>query len=100
MKIQSFLNKICDALNVDLCKNNQKRTPAQVAKERLQIIVSHETTRLHGNNFIQKLQSELLDVISKYVNIDREQIRVQLEQNGGQSVLELNVTLPEEIKAI
>ena len=100
MKIHNFLNKICDALNVERCKNSQKRSPAQVAKERLQIIVSHETTRIHGSNFIQKLQTELLDVISKYVNIDREQIRVQLDQNGGQSVLELNVTLPEEIKAV
>jgi len=75
-----------------------KRTAAQVAKERLQIIVSHESTRLHGNQFIQKLQSELLDVISKYVDIDRELIQVQLAQSGGQSVLELNVTLPEAIK--
>ncbi len=84
----------------DVCGfSTQKRTPAQVAKERLQIIVSHETTRDHGNNFIQKLQSELLDVISKYIKIDRELIQVQLAQNGGQSVLELNVTLPEEIKA-
>lgn len=80
---------------IDFFKNPQKRTPAQVAKERLQIIVSHETAREHGNNFIQKLQSELLDVISKYIKIDKEHIRVQLDQNGGQSVLELNVTLPE-----
>lgn len=84
----------------DVCGlSNQKRTPAQVAKERLQIIVSHESTRDHGNNFIQKLQSELLDVISKYIKIDKDLIQVQLAQNGGQSVLELNVTLPEEIKA-
>jgi len=100
MKIHSFLNKICDVLNVDRSKFTQTRTPAQVAKERLQIIVSHETTRLHGSNFIQQLQAELMNVISKYVNIDPEQIRVQLEQNGGQSVLELNITLPEEIKAM
>lgn len=93
MNIIDFSKNICDFF-----KTTQKRTPAQVAKERLQIIVSHETTRDHGNNFIQKLQSELLDVISKYIKIDRELIQVQLAQNGGQSVLELNVTLPEEIK--
>ena len=85
---------------ISFFKTPQKRTAAEIAKERLQIIVSHETTRAHGTNFIQKLQSELLDVISKYINIDREHIRVQLDQNGGQSVLELNVTLPDEVKEL
>lgn len=74
-----------------------KRTAAQVAKERLQIIVSHESAQKSGN-FIKDLQRELLEVISKYVNIDPELIKVQLEQHGDQSVLELNVTLPEHVK--
>ncbi len=73
----------------------QKRTAAQVAKERLQIIVSHESNRSKNENFIKDLQLELLEVISKYINIDKEQIKVQLEQHGDQSVLELNVTLPD-----
>ena len=72
-----------------------RRSAALVAKERLQIIVSHESTRHRGKDFIKDLQNELLEVISKYVNIDREQIKVQLEQHGDQSVLELNVTLQD-----
>lgn len=74
-----------------------KRTAASVAKERLQIIVSHESAR-HSKDFIKDLQRELLEVISKYVDIDPEQIKVQLEQHGDQSVLELNVTLPELVQ--
>ncbi len=69
---------------------------ASIAKERLQIIVSHESA--DNKDFIRDLQQELLDVISKYVDIDREQIRVQLDQSGDHSVLELNVTLPEQTK--
>lgn len=72
-----------------------KQSAAQVAKERLQIIVSHESAR-HSQDFIKDLQAELLEVISKYVNIDRRHIKVQLEQHGDQSVLELNVTLPDK----
>jgi cell division topological specificity factor len=71
---------------------------AQAAKERLQIIVQHESARHRGggsDDFIKQLQKELLDVISKYVNIDPEKIKVQLERTGDYSVLELNVTLPE-----
>lgn len=72
-----------------------KRTAAQVAKERLQIIVSHESTRKNSPEMMQKLQQELIAVISKYVNIDQEKIKVQLERHGDQSVLELNVTLQD-----
>jgi cell division topological specificity factor len=83
---------------LDLFRFPAKRS-AQAAKERLQIIVQHESARHRGgagnNDFIKKLQKELLDVISKYVNIDPEKIKVQLERTGDYSVLELNVTLPE-----
>lgn len=68
---------------------------AAIAKERLQIIVSHESAATDDPDFIRKLQDEMLEVICKYINIDRNQIRVQLEQRGEHSVLELNVTLEE-----
>lgn len=72
-----------------------KQTAAQVAKERLQIIVSHEHASKTGPDIVKKLQKELMEVISKYINIDQDQIKVQLERHGDQSVLELNVTLPD-----
>ncbi len=73
----------------------QKRTAASIAKERLQIIVSHESTRKSGPDIIKQLQSELIEVISKYIKVDQDLIKVQLERNGDHSVLELNVTLPD-----
>lgn len=80
------------------CLSKKSKNSACVAKERLQIIVSHEGTKkngAHGTDIINQLQKELLEVISKYVKVDQELIKVQLERNGDQSVLELNVTLPE-----
>lgn len=74
---------------------SQKRSAAEVAKERLQIIVSHESTRKSGSDIIKQLQKELIEVISKYIHVDQDLIRVQLERNGDHSVLELNVTLPD-----
>jgi len=35
-------------------------------------------------------------VIRKYVQIDEQDVNVQLEQQGQTSVLELNVTLPDD----
>jgi cell division topological specificity factor len=75
--------------------NRSKRT-ASFAKERLQIIVSHERRTGTGNDadFLPKLQRELIEVIAKYVDIDQEQVKVELERTGNCSVLELNITLP------
>lgn len=73
---------------------------ASVARDRLQILISHEASKEAADpDFVSKLQGELLEVISKYVSIDREKIRVQLERLGDQSVLELNVTLSDAKQA-
>lgn len=71
---------------------------ATLAKERLQIIVSHEraTLREESVDFLPQLEQELLDVIAKYMTIERDQVKVQLAREGGLSVLELNVTLPSK----
>lgn len=75
----------------------RKRTStASVAKERLQIIISHERTQRSTPDYLPKLQEEILAVIAKYVPINREQVTVNLERMGDSAVLELNVTMPDE----
>jgi cell division topological specificity factor len=79
-----------------------KRGSASAAKERLQIIVSHRHQSKHDKDnggFVKQLQSELIAVIAKYVKVTEDQVRVSLENSGKSSVLELNVTLPEEAKS-
>ncbi len=72
-------------------------TPATVAKERLQIIISHERSQRNTPDYLPKLQEEILAVIAKYIPINREQVTVNLERIGDSAVLELNVTMPDEI---
>ncbi len=77
----------------------RRNTTASVAKERLQIIISHERNQRNTPDYLPKLQEEILAVIAKYVPINREQVTVNLERMGDNSVLELNVTVPDEILA-
>lgn len=76
----------------------KKKTTASVAKERLQIIVAER--RNAGSTeptYLPQLKQDILDVIRKYVDISPEQVSVALEQRDDDlSVLELNVTLPED----
>lgn len=80
-----------------LSRNNNT---AQLAKERLQIIVAHERLQRKTDKGIvnlQELQQKLISVIAEYLNIDKDQVTVELERDENRSVLELNVTLPEEV---
>jgi len=75
---------------------SSKKNTASIARERLQIIVAHERVKREQPDYLPQLQQEILDVIRKYVPIDQDQVQVQLDKSDNCSVLELNVTLPEE----
>ncbi|MFT3742477.1 MAG: cell division topological specificity factor MinE [Gammaproteobacteria bacterium] len=78
-------------------KINRPNT-AQIAKERLQIIVAHERMqRKSGVVDLQDLQQKLIDVIADYLNIEKTQVNVELQRDENRSVLEMNVTLPENV---
>jgi cell division topological specificity factor len=74
----------------------KRNSTASVAKERLQIIISHERSQRNAPDYLPKLQEEILAVIAKYIPITRDKVSVNLERMGDSAVLELNVTMPEE----
>lgn len=72
---------------------------AQMAKERLQIIVAHERgTRHRRPDYLPALKREILTVVRKYVQVDQDQIKVHLDRDGDYEVLELNIMLNEAEK--
>jgi cell division topological specificity factor len=66
---------------------------AAVARERLKIVLAHERGSRDAPDFLPALQQELLDVVSRYVEIRPEMIRVNLGKSGETSLLEINVEL-------
>ncbi len=75
----------------------EKKKTASVAKERLQIILAHERSSLGGRrpDYLPELQRELIAVISKYVSIKAEDIKVQLEKQDDLEVLQVKIELPD-----
>lgn len=69
---------------------------AKKAKERLQIIISHERLERDKPDFLAALQRDLIEVIGRYVPINKDAVRVDLERVDGCSILELNVVLPQQ----
>lgn len=75
----------------------EKKKTASVAKERLQIILAHERGSLGAKrpDYLPELQRELIAVISKYVSIKAEDIKVHLEKHDDLEVLQVKIELPD-----
>lgn len=75
----------------------EKKKTASVAKERLQIILAHERAGRNAAepDYLPALQRELVAVIGKYIRIDPNDIKVQLERQDNLDVLEVKIELPE-----
>lgn len=78
----------------------EKKKTANVAKERLQIILAHERTGRGGSrpDYLPDLQRELIAVISKYVAISPDDIKVNLERQDNFDVLEVKIELPDTVR--
>ena len=78
----------------------EKKKTASVAKERLQIILAHERTGrgAGGPDYLPALQRELVAVISKYVSIGPDDIKVHLERQDNLEVLEVKIELPDALR--
>ena len=74
----------------------EKKISAVVAKERLQIILAHERSGRGSPDYLPQLQQELIAVISKYVKINPEDIKVHLERQDAYEVLEVKIEMPQK----
>jgi len=79
----------------DYFKSNKKKT-ASLAKERLQIIVAHERKGRNTPDYLPQLKRDIMEVVSKYVKVSEQDITLEVDNDGGLNVLELNVTLADK----
>jgi len=75
----------------------EKKPTANVAKERLQLILAHERSGRTAAepDYLQDLQRDLIAVISKYIKIDIKDIKVNLDRHDNLEVLEVKIELPD-----
>ncbi|MCW5258097.1 cell division topological specificity factor MinE [Verminephrobacter aporrectodeae subsp. tuberculatae] len=78
----------------------EKKKTASVAKERLQFILAHERNGRNGPepDYLPALQRELVAVISKYVKINPDDLKVHVERQDNLEVLEVKIELPDAVR--
>lgn len=76
----------------------RRRSTAPVARERLQILLSHE--RVAGSSthvqLIETLREEIIAVIARHMPIDRDKVQVKMDRGDEVNTLEIDVELPSE----
>lgn len=75
-----------------------KRKSADMAKERLSILIARDRIQQKEPSFMPMLQKDLLEVIRKYVDIDQKDFSVTMDSENDCEVLEINVVLPGNAK--
>ena len=73
-----------------------RRKSAVIAKERLQILVAHERSERGRPSYLPMLQRDILEVIARYVHVDKKHVSVTVDREADCEILELSVVLPEQ----
>ncbi|WP_159017647.1 cell division topological specificity factor MinE [Cognatiluteimonas profundi] len=76
-----------------------KKNTANIAKDRLRIIIAQERSAFGGPDYLPLLRRELLEVIRKYVNVDVDAVKVDLVKEGDHDMLDISVSLPDRASA-
>ena len=70
----------------------RKPSSSQIAKDRLQLVLVHDRLGL-SEETISQMQEDIIAVLSKYVDIDREEMDISLTQGRGQNKLVANIPI-------
>lgn len=78
---------------LDVFRNKAKNTAA-IAKDRLRIIIAQERG-LGGRDYLPLLRKELLEVITKYINVDADAVKVNVVKEDERDILDISIALPD-----
>ena len=73
---------------------NSRSASAPVARERLQILLSHERGLRGQSDLLGLLREEILAVVSRHVVLDPDKVIVKMERGESVSTLEVDIELP------
>lgn len=93
----NFYNKVLSFFQGEKGEGDSKTT----ATNRLKLVLMQDRSNLDGAT-MQKMREQLIAVISKYIEIDKDALNLNLESEGDEIALMLNIPVirartPEEI---
>lgn len=97
----SFYNRVLSFFQAD---KSESESAKDKATNRLKLVLMQDRSNLDGAT-MQKMREQLISVISKYIEIDQEALNLNLEAEGDEIALMLNIPVirartPEEIEEL
>jgi cell division topological specificity factor len=71
---------------------NRPTKSAQTAKERMKLVLIHDRTNITPEA-LDRLKDELIGVISRYIEIDPEAVRIEMSHEGREQRLIADIPL-------
>lgn len=72
----------------------RRKPSANVARERLQILLAHERSGFGQSDLVARLQEEILAVIRRHMEVDPDKVQVKLDRGDEVSTLEIDIEVP------
>jgi len=69
-------------------------TSREIAKQRLQLVLVHDRSRI-SPGMLEMLKDEIIAVISKHIEIDKDGVQVTFSQNDRESRLMADIPLAD-----
>ncbi|MDD3013311.1 MAG: cell division topological specificity factor MinE [Candidatus Gastranaerophilales bacterium] len=97
VKVNEMVNEIVSRCNKILASNNiiVKKSTANSKNDacnRLKLVLMHDRSKLDPGT-MEKMRDELMDVISRYVEIDKEALDLNLESEANTIALIANIPI-------
>ena len=72
----------------------RKKKSAPTARERLQVLLTHERAWAGQSDLVTLLREEILAVITRHVHVDQDDVRVTMDRGETMSTLEIDIQIP------
>jgi cell division topological specificity factor len=71
---------------------DSSRSSRYKAKNRLQLVIAHDRAGINPE-LIEKMRQEILEVVSRYLEIDKEEMELSIERNERTTSLTANLPI-------
>lgn len=69
----------------------KRRRSAPVARERLQVLLAYERNNRNLPDLVAVLREEIMDVVTRHLQVDQDDVRVAMDPGDTMSTLEIDI---------
>jgi cell division topological specificity factor len=71
-----------------------RRRSAPIARERLQVLLSHERVECGRADLLGILREEIIAVIGRYVSFEPDKVQIKMDRGKSVSTLAVDIEIP------